>query len=219
MRRRGGLALRDLVTDRQLDCRFDTAAPLVHVQRHLLRVRHASLGAEVTRRGRGRETPLPHPLGKPRQRLVDGQHDRDLDPRRDVADVLGEEVCALLIEQRRRSAVDQGLFVALSRGPAAIDLAADHPLADPDLVAGNRAARRQRELVGQLERLIVGIAEDLAQLGAGEAARRFGANLDGPKGQLLAIGADQPTAVTSEVRVRHCSVILHQSGHDSYLRG
>ena len=86
--------------------------------------------AEVTRRSRQRESPLPISFVQPRERLIDVDLHDDRRLRRDVADLLCEEVRPILLEERSRASLDERALIVLARLRSGLHLSSHDLFAD-----------------------------------------------------------------------------------------
>ena len=127
------------------------------------RVRHATLRAEVPRPDDGRAPPLPRAHVEPPEALLDGDLGDQLGPGRQVPELLAEQARSVLLEQRRRPALEDAPPRRLARRRAPIDLAGDPATTEPERVARHRAVGGERQQVGDREWLGVGIPEALRQ--------------------------------------------------------
>ena len=179
------------IPDQEAQRHADGQRRLGDVDRDPRRVGHAALGAQVPRRDDGREPPLPRARVEPPEALVDGELRDDLGARRDVPELLGEEARAVLLEQRRRPPLEDRLLEALARGRAPVHLADDPALADPECEARDRAVDGERQEVGDVERVRVGVPEALLQHHPGEAATGLGTQGGALEGKRAAVGCDE----------------------------
>jgi hypothetical protein len=106
----------------------------------------------------------------------------------DVGHGLGEEVGALLVEQRGRLALGAGALIGVAGLLARLDDAADDALAEDELHVIHRGLLRQREDVEGLERLGIGVLEDLGDGDAGEEAAHLGVHLGALEAEVLGLG-------------------------------
>jgi len=144
MRRRFRLfPARNRVTHRQRDRHARRNRSIRDVHRHALRVGHVA--AEIPRRGRRWEAPLPRSLVHPREALIDGQLHFHRFAGRHVPELLREEARPLLIEEGRRLSFEQRLFESLARRFTPVHLADDALGSDGERVPADRAALRERK--------------------------------------------------------------------------
>ena len=146
---------------------------LDHVDPRAVGVTHATGRSQVARRHHGREPPLPGPLRKPLQPLVDRELRDDLHPRRNVPDLLCEQVRPVLFGQPGGPPFHDRLLEPLPRRRDAIHLTDDPPFPDADGVARQRSLQRQGHQVGHTQRLRIGIDESLLQRHVRQPAAGF----------------------------------------------
>ena len=103
------------------------------------------------------------------QRVQHVDRDLYLCARRHIAQLLLEGVRPRLLQQPRGAALEERIAVRLARLLARLHLGVDRLPANADRVAEHGAVGGQRQRVGQLERLVVGIRERLHQRGGGNA--------------------------------------------------
>ena len=87
--------------------------------------------AEVARRRRRRKAPLPRAAGRlvePLERLIDRDLGDDLGARRNVAELLREQVGALLLDESGGAPLDDRVFEALASRRSLVDLTDDAPI-------------------------------------------------------------------------------------------
>ena len=94
------------------------------------------------------------------------------------------------------------LLEALARRRAPIDLADDPALADPEREARHRAVDGERQEVGDVERVRVGVPEALLQHHPGEAAAGLGMEGRAQEGERAAVGRDEPSPRRGDGRKR-----------------
>lgn len=157
----------------------------------------------------GREAPLPLAFVEPAQRLVHDHLADDLGPGRHVADPLGEEARAVLLEERGGLALGQRALEAPASLLLAGDLADDALVAEHEGEAAHRAVAGQGEQVANLDGLVEGVLETLGQDDAGDAAAGLGREVHALKGKLASVGGDEAPAGALGGRSRaglcHCS--------------
>jgi hypothetical protein len=192
--RLGRAARYQRVADQQAQRHADGRRRLGHVDGDPRRVGHAPVGAQVPRRDDGREPPLPGARVVPPEALVDRELGDDLGAGRDVPQFLGEEARPVLLEQRRRLSLQDGLLEALARDRPPVDLADDPALSDPEGEARHGPVDRERQEVGDVERLGVGVPEALLQHHPDEAASGLRPQGGVLEGKRAAIGGDKASA-------------------------
>ena len=191
--RRRPAALAQTVTHLQRERQRRTRVPGHHVLLQARRIAHPPGGAEVAWRHHGRETPLPGALGQPAKRLVDADLRDHLLPRRDVADLLGEQAATVLLQQAGRTALQQRLLEALARPCHPVHLADDASLADTDGETGHHAIVRQRQRVADGERVGPGVGEALLQHHPRQPATGIDPDAGGTQRQFAAVDGNQAT--------------------------
>ena len=130
----------------------------------------------------------------PGERLVDGEPRHDLFAGRDVADLLGEQARAILVDDTGGVPVDDGFLEALSGALLLVYLADDSTVAHLELVAADGSVGGERDLIGDRERLGVSIDEPLLEHDPREPRAGVGRELGSDERQLAAVGGDQPAA-------------------------
>src|SRR5262249_19659883 len=148
----------DGIVDRERDLRAHAGAGFAadDLQRDLRRRR-------VARTDDGGEPHLPFAFGEPRERRVDRDARNDALVRRNVADLLREDVAAFLIEDRGGLALGDRLLELRARGVLRIDAPGDRAQSDLERVAAHRAVSRKRELVSYMQRVLVHVDEGLLE--------------------------------------------------------
>ncbi len=160
------------------------------------------LAADVARAHRhGEVEAVPAALVDEPLHVVDAH--ADFFTREDVGHGLGEEVGALLVEQRGRLPLGAGALVGVTRLLARLDDAADDALADDELHGVHRGLLREREDVEGLERLGVGVGEDLGDGDAGEEAAHLGVHLGVLQAELLGLGVGAAASGGVAAELRH----------------
>jgi hypothetical protein len=149
------------------------------------------IARDVARGDEQREPQLGRAVLEERQALGGDEADRDLLARRQVADLDGEDVVAVLLESAARLPLLDGLGVGAARFAALLDDALDDAGADLELEGADGRAAGEREDVDGLEGLRERVAELLLHRDLGHAvgdrARRCGrrpaaAGRGGPRG-------------------------------------
>ena len=171
-RRARPAARRELIADRDrdLDPRRDAARRGGHARS--ADVLGPVARRDVARADHGREPQLPLALGQPAQPQVDRDPRDQRLVRRQVADRLGEDVGAVLLEERRGVARRDRALEPLAGLLLAVDPAGDRAIGELERVAADRAVGRQRHPVGHVQRLGVAVLEPLLQHQPRDAAAR-----------------------------------------------
>ncbi len=190
-----------------------------------------SSGALGLRRGDRRAGVVPRPDDHRELELVAAHvvaqhvHVGDLDVHflagADVADRLGEDVRPLLLQQGRRLAGQQGLFVDPPSFLAALDYSHDPPLGDDHRHVVHRRFVRQREDVHRFDLLIGGIDEGLRHLDAGNEPGDIGHDIGMLQGAFDYGGVvlDDPQGPLSHVLFESRLFVLCRRGVRGKSRG
>ena len=171
---------------------------------------------EVARPDHRGETELPLARREPGEALVDRDPRDEALARREVADLLGEDVGAALLEERRGLAGDERLLEALARAGLRVDAPGDRAPADLEGVAAHGAVGGQGHAVGDAKRLVVGVLERLLEDGARDAASGADAQRRPDERQRAPVVGDELGAAQGVVRG---GALGHAVGRGAERRG